>query len=220
MREDEVKIAFSRGNAEEPILKLLKAVGTEIEREEGLLTAKGKLSTGLPFRGYFMRPRDVPKAVEKGYAHVGFTGTDWCTEYGVSDSVITELLQPDGPVHVVVFTPKWRIWDPRTFTSKITVASEYPNRTAVWLAEQGIDATVEDWSGSIEGFACDWFFCGVTVEESGETLEKHNLARRAVICKSVRCMLTKERTMNDPQVGPHIKGLASNLQNQCVTGAL
>jgi ATP phosphoribosyltransferase len=175
-------IALSKGKLFDPILKLFSEAGY---RSEELTAGSRKLvfrcsTPGVTF--LIVRPSDVPTYVEYGAADAGVVGKDVLLE---QDSDVYEPLDLKvGACRISVAALKGQ--ESRdSLSSKIRVATKYPNVTERYFNQRGVPVEIIKLYGSIElapsvGLA-DRI---VDLVETGSTLKAHHLVETEVIARS------------------------------------
>ena len=179
---DKITIALSKGKLLGPTLELLRRAGYGDHR---IIDDDRRLVFDCPKDGLtllIVRPSDVPTYVEYGAADVGVVGKDLLLEQRCD--VYEPLDLRLGACKIVVAMPKgWK--HPKRLSSKIRVATKYPNITERHFNQRGIPVEIIKLYGSIElaplvGLAEQI----VDLVSSGRTLKAHNLVRTEVIASS------------------------------------
>ena len=146
-------------------LKILLAKGRIYESVYELLSDVG-ISINLPDRTYFpttnqkdlafqvVKPQIVSNLIAGEKADVGFSGKDWVYENGVQDEVIEIMDLGFDPVRIVAAIPDTFDYD-KVVSSPVTIATEYQNLSAGWVAAKKIKGTIFRTWGTSEGFVQD-----------------------------------------------------------------
>lgn len=188
-----ITIALSKGKLLEPVLKLFEAAGYH---SPGLSTESRKLVFACPAKDatlLIVRPTDVPTYVEHGAADVGVVGKDVLLE---QDSDVYEPLDLKvGACRIAVAALQGQASRDR-WSSKIRVATKYPNITERYFNQRGIPVEIVKLYGSIElapivGLA-DRI---VDLVETGNTLKAHNLAEVEVITYSTARLIVNRASL-------------------------
>jgi ATP phosphoribosyltransferase len=172
-------IALCKGKLLEPVLHLFKqagyhSTGLSAESRKLVFACSSKNVTFL-----IVRPTDVPTYVVHGAADVGVVGKDVLLE---QDSDVYEPLDLKvGACRISVAALQGQA-SPDRWSSKIRVATKYPNVTERYFNQRGIPVEIVKLYGSIElapivGLA-DRI---VDLVETGGTLKAHGLAEIEVI---------------------------------------
>jgi len=186
-------IALSKGKLLAPVLHLLKQAGyyspgLSVESRKLVFACSSKYATFL-----IVRPTDVPTYVEHGAADVGVVGKDVLLE---QDSDVYEPLDLKvGACRISVAALQGRA-SPDRWSSKIRVATKYPNVTERYFNERGIPVEIVKLYGSIElaplvGLA-DRI---VDLVETGSTLKAHDLAEVEVITHSTARLVVNRASL-------------------------
>jgi ATP phosphoribosyltransferase len=186
-------IALSKGKLLGPVLHLLKQAGYH---SPGLSTESRKLvfacsSNDATF--LIVRPTDVPTYVEHGAADVGVVGKDVLLEQG--SDVYEPLDLKVGACRISVAALQG-LPSPDRWSSKIRVATKYPNVTERYFNQRGVPVEIVKLYGSIElapivGLA-DRI---VDLVETGSTLKAHDLAEVEVITHSTARLIVNRASL-------------------------
>ncbi|WP_435100878.1 ATP phosphoribosyltransferase [Halarchaeum sp. P4] len=143
-----MKIAVpNKGRLHEPTLELLDRAGLAVESGADRQLYANTVDPDVTV--LFARAADIPEYVADGAADVGITGYDQHRESRVEG--VTELLDLGfGSCRLVLAAPEdGRITAPEDVEG-LTVATEFPNVTEDYFAEQGIDVEVVEVTGATE----------------------------------------------------------------------
>jgi ATP phosphoribosyltransferase len=186
-------IALSKGKLLGPVLHLLKQAGYD---SPGLSTESRKLMFACSSQQatfLIVRPTDVPTYVEHGAADVGVAGKDVLLE---QDSDVYEPLDLKvGACRIAVAALRGQA-SPDRWSSKIRVATKYPNVTERYFNQRGIPVEIVKLYGSIElapivGLA-DRI---VDLVETGSTLKAHDLVEVEVITHSTARLIVNRASL-------------------------
>jgi len=186
-------IALSKGKLLGPVLQLMKQAGYD---SPGLSTESRKLvfdCAGNDARFLIVRPTDVPTYVEHGAADVGVVGKDVLLEQG--SDVYEPLDLKVGACRISVAALQGQP-SPDRWSSKIRVATKYPNVTERYFNQRGVPVEIVKLYGSIElaplvGLA-DRI---VDLVETGSTLRAHDLAEVEVITQSTARLIVNRASL-------------------------
>ncbi len=186
-------IALSKGKLLEPTLELLRRAGYA---SPGLSAESRRLVYACPGRDMtllIVRPSDVPTYVEYGAADAGIVGKDVLLE---QDCDVYEPLDLRfGACRISVAALRGQ--ESRTrLSSKIRVATKYPNIAERYFNRMGIPVEIIKLYGSIElapvvGLA-DRI---VDLVETGKTLKAHDLTEVEVIARSTARLIVNRASL-------------------------
>lgn len=188
-----VTVALSKGKLMEPALALFTKAGYQ-----GIHISSGdrRLVFDCPEAGLrflIVRPSDVPTYVEYGAADVGIAGKDLLLEQNVD--VYEPLDLRIGGCRISVAAPKGLELGNR-LSSKVRVATKYPNITERYFNERGIPVEIIKLYGSIElapvvGLAERI----VDLVSSGRTLQANHLVETDVIARSTARLIVNRASL-------------------------
>ncbi|HEX6970614.1 MAG TPA: ATP phosphoribosyltransferase [Limnochordia bacterium] len=183
-RRDELTMAVPKDRLLEPFAERLSARGIDCTP---LLTSSRRLFVKDPksrLSFILTRSADVATFVEHGAADLGVIGENVLLEQGKRVAVLADL--GFGRCSLVVAVPDGSpIRTVQDFDFNSRVATKYPNITARYFGEHGIQVEVVPLSGSVElaplvGLAD----AIVDVTETGRTLAENGLRKIATIAES------------------------------------
>ncbi len=188
-----ITIALSKGKLLGPVLHLLKQAGYY---SPGLSAESRKLVFDCAANDatfLIVRPTDVPTYVEHGAADVGVVGKDVLLEQG--SDVYEPLDLKVGACRISVAALQGQP-SPDRWSSKIRVATKYPNVTERYFNQRGMPVELVKLYGSIElapivGLA-DRI---VDLVETGSTLKAHDLAEVEVITQSTARLIVNRASL-------------------------
>jgi ATP phosphoribosyltransferase len=179
----QIRIAVpSKGRISEPAVKLLAKAGIGIKD-----TANRRLFSETydkEISVMFTRAADIPEFVADGAADIGMTGLDLIEENGVDVKILEDL--DFGSANLVLAVPEEsEIETTSDIADGAVVATEFPNLTAKYLKNKGINAKIVELSGSTEIAP----FIGVAdiitdITSTGTTLKMNHLKIIDTILKS------------------------------------
>lgn len=194
-------------------LKILLAKGRIYESVYELLSDVG-ISINLPDRTYFpttnqkdlafqvVKPQIVSNLIAGEKADVGFSGKDWVYENGVQDEVIEIMDLGFDPVRIVVAIPDTFDYD-KVVSSPVTIATEYQNLSAGWVAAKKIKGTIFRTWGTSEGFVQDneESIAQILIDNTstGSSLHANHLKIVDTIMESSTRMYASKKAMADPE---------------------
>ena len=185
-------IALPKGRLAEQTLALFAAAGLPLPISDNgrkLILA----SDGDEMRYVMAKPTDVPTFVEYGAADLGVCGLDTLRES--RRHVYEPLLLPFGFCRLCLAAPVDRPDAPLRYESQPRVATKYPNLTADFFRERGVNAEIIALNGSVElaplvGLA-DLI---VDVVETGSTLRANGLVETRTILQIQAVLIANRAT--------------------------
>ncbi len=190
---DLVTVALSKGKLLTPTLILFRHagyLGVDLSLDHRKLVVEVP-EAGLSF--LIVRPVDVPTYVEYGAADVGVAGKDVLLEQELD--VHEPLDLRIGRCRIAVATVHGQDQRPR-LSSKLRVATKYPNLTEWYFNQQGTPVEIIKLYGSIElaplvGLA-DRI---VDLVSSGRTLKANNLRETETIAESTARLIVNRASL-------------------------
>lgn len=188
-----ITLALSKGKLLPPTLELLKGVGYG---REDLTPESRRLVYVYPKDGLtllIVRPSDVPTYVEYGAADAGVVGKDVLLE---QDRDVYEPLDLKfGHCRISLAALRGQEFRER-LSSRVRVATKYPNITERYFNEKGIPVEIIKLYGSIElapvvGLAERI----VDLVSSGNTLRAHHLVEVEVIAESTARLIVNRASL-------------------------
>jgi ATP phosphoribosyltransferase len=186
-------IALSKGKLLDPTLEVFRRAGYS---SASLMPDNRKLVFPCPEIGItflIVRPTDVPTYVEYGAADVGICGKDVLLE---QDNDVYEPLDLGfGACRIAVAALRGQESRNR-LSSKIRVATKYPNITEQYFNQRGVPVELIKLYGSIElapivGLA-DRI---VDLVETGSTLKAHDLVEVELIARSTARLIVNRASL-------------------------
>jgi len=158
----------------------------------------------------FARAADVPEYVADGAAAVGITGLDQVRE---SEADLVELVDLEfGTCRLVLAAPEDGAIDGVAELADGTVATEFPNVTRAYFAEQGIDPEVVEVSGATELTPhVEIADAIVDITSTGTTLRMNRLAVVDEVLESSVRLFAHPEVADDPKVQQLATALGSVL---------
>ena len=135
----------SKGRLNEDSLALLGEIGISIDDSKRKFLSK---SSNFPIEVLYMRDDDIPQVVSSGTASLGIVGLNEVMEKGYDVETVGKL--GFGGCRISLAIPRSEEYTgPQWFNGK-RIATSYPNILRKFLDENGIDASVEIITGSVE----------------------------------------------------------------------
>ena len=177
-----ITVALSKGKLLAPTLALLKRAGFASKEVSDGSRRLVFMFPAMDMTLLIVRPSDVPTYVEYGAADVGIVGKDMLLE---QDRDVYEPLDLKfGQCRISVAAPRGERARAHS-SSKLRVATKYPNITERYFNQKGIPVEIIKLYGSIElapvvGLAERI----VDLVSSGKTLRAHHLVEMETIAES------------------------------------
>lgn len=190
-----LKIALQKsGRLSEKSVALLEECGLKFPNGGGKLITE---SSNFPVEILFLRDDDIPQYVEQKVAHIGIIGENVLLE-SRKDINISEKLNFSS-CRLSLAVPKEIDYEGLSYFNGRKIATTYPNILIGYLAENGISATVEVISGSVEiapGIGLADGICDIV--SSGSTLRSNGLREVETVLRSQAVMVTHKNL--DPEI--------------------
>ncbi|MBW8360750.1 MAG: ATP phosphoribosyltransferase [Kaistella sp.] len=190
-----LKIALQKsGRLSEKSVALLEECGLKFPNGGGKLITE---SSNFPVEILFLRDDDIPQYVEQKVAHIGIIGENVLLE-SRKDISISEKLNFSG-CRLSLAVPKEIDYEGLSYFNGRKIATTYPNILSGYLAENGISATVEVISGSVEiapGIGLSDGICDIV--SSGSTLLSNGLREVDSVLRSQAVMVSNKNL--DPEI--------------------
>ncbi len=146
MSEIILRVAVQKsGRLSEDSLKLFKECGIKFESGGSKLKT---VSSNFPIEFLFLRDDDIPGYVEDGVADLGVIGENVLMEHIRQVDVVKELGFSKCRLSLAI--PRNEQYSGIEYFQGKNIATSYPNLTNAFLANQGIQVTTHEISGSVE----------------------------------------------------------------------
>lgn len=184
-----LKIAIQKsGRLSEKSIALLEECGLKFPNGGGKLIT---VSSNFPVEILFLRDDDIPQYVEQNVAHIGIIGENVFLESEKKITIVEKLNFSACRLSLAV--PKETDYEGLTFFNNKKVATSYPNILGNYFRENGINATVEVISGSVEiapGIGLADGICDIV--SSGSTLLSNGLKEVETVLKSQAVLVSNQ----------------------------
>lgn len=184
-----LKIAIQKsGRLSEKSIALLEECGLKFPNGGGKLITE---SSNFPVEILFLRDDDIPQYVEQNVAHIGIIGENVFLESEKKITIVEKLNFSSCRLSLAV--PKETDYEGLTFFNNKKVATSYPNILGNYFRENGINATVEVISGSVEiatGIGLADGICDIV--SSGSTLLSNGLKEVETVLKSQAVLVSNQ----------------------------
>ena len=190
-----------KGSLERATLELFEAADLAVTRSS-TVDYKAGIDDPRVSEVRILRPQEIPSYVAEGLFDLGITGRDWVEETASPVVSLGELRYSKAttnPVRVVVAvaqdSPAEKVDDlPRG----LRVSTEYPQLTARFFADRGIEADVRLSYGASEAKIPDIADCIVDITETGRALRAAGLRIIDTILVSYTEVVANAESHADP----------------------
>lgn len=167
-----LKIALqSKGRLNEDSLNLLQSIGINVDEPKRKFLSKAR---NFDIEALFLRDDDIPAVVASGTAALGIVGLNEVEEKG-ADVYIAAKLGFSG-CRISLAIPKTEKYDGLEYFQGKRIATSYPNILKGFLDRNGITASIEVITGSVEiAPAAGIADCIFDIVSSGSTLVSNGL---------------------------------------------
>lgn len=170
-----LKIALPKGSLQRPTLDLLEKAGYNIyTSDRGLRPSSDDDSLDI----YMIRAQEIARYIDQGFIDCGITGLDWAYGHDVELVDLAELPYSRASTRPT----RWVLVVPESSPIKNVedlegkhIATEGIEITKRYLAEKGVNASVEFSWGATEVKVPDLVDAIVDVTETGSSLRANNL---------------------------------------------
>ena len=170
-----LKIALPKGSLQEPTLRLLEKAGYNIYTSDRGLRPSSD-DEGLDI--YMIRAQEIARYIDQGFIDCGITGLDWAYGHDVDLVDLAELPYSRASTRPT----RWVLVVPESSPIKTVqdlegkhIATEGIEITKRYLAEKGVNASVEFSWGATEVKVPDLVDAIVDVTETGSSLRANKL---------------------------------------------
>lgn len=177
----QLKIAIQKsGRLSENSKMLLEECGIKFSNGAGVLKTTAR---NFPVELLFLRDDDIPQYIEQQVADIGILGENMVLEKEKDVKIIEQL----GFAHcrLSLAIPREDSYPGVTYFTNKKIATSYPRILSAFLTRQGINAEIEEISGSVEiapGIGLADAVCDIV--SSGSTLMTNGLHEVETILKS------------------------------------
>lgn len=199
--EQKLKIAVQKsGRLNEKSMGLLKECGIKINNGGKLMS----LAANFPLEVFYLRDDDIPQYVAEGVADLGIVGEN---EYLEKDQPVEIINRPGfSKCRLSLAIRREEEYSGLNWFEGKKIATSYPVILNKYLKEQGVNATIEEISGSVEiapgiGLAEGVF----DIVSTGSTLLANGLKEVEVVLKSEALLVANK------DLSPEKKALVEKL---------
>ena len=205
-----IRIAVqSKGRLNEDSMELFSEIGIRIDESKRKYLSK---AANFPVELLYLRDDDIPQVVASGAADLGIVGLNEVEEKAMNVKIVERL--GFGGCRISLAIPKSEQYDgPKWFEGK-RIATSYPKILAKYLKEQGVDATIETITGSVEiapaaGIA-DAIF---DIVSSGGTLVANNLKEVETVLRSEAVLIGNPGLEKDEEKSGILKEMLFRIES-------
>ena len=196
-----LRIVLPKGSLEQATLELFEAADLTVTRSSTVDYRAG-IDDPRVSEVRNLRPQEIPSYVADGLFDLGITGRDWVEETASPVVSLGELRyskSSTNPVRVVVAvaqdSPAEKVDD---LPQGLRVSTEYPQLTARFFAERGIEADVRLSYGASEAKVPDIADCIVDITETGRAMRAAGLRIIDTILVSYTEVVANAASYADP----------------------
>jgi ATP phosphoribosyltransferase len=192
-----LRIAIQKsGRLYEDSVQLLKECGIDLRNVKDRLRT---VSENFPLEVFFLRDDDIPEYVEDGVADIGIVGQNVLFEKGRIVNTVESL--GFGKCRLSIAVPKTLDYSGVRDLEGKRIATSYPALVKSYLAENEVNATIHEISGSVEiapGIGLSDAVADLV--SSGGTLFMNGLKEAEVILESQAVMIAHKNLNPEQQV--------------------
>jgi ATP phosphoribosyltransferase len=196
-----LRLVLPKGSLERPTLELFAAADLAVQRGSDV-DYRASVDDPRLDEVRILRPQEIPVYVAEGIFDIGVTGRDWIEETGadvVSLGVLPYSKATTRPIKVVLAVDGSSPWSsPADLPAGVRVSTEYPNLTARYLAEHGVQADVRLSHGATEAKIPDIADAVVEITETGRAIRAAGLRIVATILESYTELVANRDAVADP----------------------
>lgn len=207
-----LKIGVPKGSLQEATFGLFRKAGFHF-------TVSGRSYTPSvddpELEPLMLRPQEMPQYVAKGILDCGLTGYDWLCDCGADLRIVCRMTygkQTLNPIRIVLAVQKDGPIKSVQDLQGRRIATEYVKLTERFLAEKGIEASVEFSWGADEVKVPDLVDAIVVNTETGSSLKAHNLVILETLMESTTVLVANEAAWTDPWKRAKLENLSMLLQ--------
>lgn len=195
-------LVLPKGSLERATLTLFEDADLAVQRSSDV-DYRGSIDDPRVASVKILRPQEIPRYVASGLFDLGITGRDWVEETGADVVTLTELHYSKAtarPIKVVLAVAADADYKSvEDLPSGLRVHTEYPNLTARYFEQHGIEATIELSYGATEAKVPDIADAVVEITETGRALRAAGLRILDTILISHTELIANPESYADPQ---------------------
>ncbi len=213
-----LRLVLPKGSLERATMQLFEDADLAVTRGSDV-DYRGSIDDPRVDEVRILRPQEIPRYVADGMFDVGITGRDWIEERNADVVTLSELHYSKAtarPIRVVLAvaadSPAQSVTD---LPSGLVVHTEYPELTARYFEQHGVEADVQLSYGATEAKVPDIADAVVEITETGRALRAAGLRILDTILVSYTELIASPAAHADPEKRKAMEQLQSLL-----TGAL
>jgi len=209
----QIKLGIPTGSLEQATIQLFAQAGWEIRA-----SSRNYFPTidDPEIRCALVRAQEMATYVASGVLDLGLTGLDWILETGAEVEEVCELVyskSSDQPARWVLVVPQDSSIQRVEDLKGKRVATELVQFTRRYLAERGVNATVEFSWGATEGKAAEGLVDAIVeITETGSTIRAHGLRIVCDLLHTHTRLVANRAALADPWKRAKIEQVALLLQ--------
>ena len=197
-----LKLVLPKGSLEQATLELFAEADLPVNRSSAV-DYQATIDDPRIDSVRILRPQEIPNYVARGLFDCGITGRDWVEETSSEVESIGELQYSKRsalPIRVVLAVPgDSNIESVADLPNGVKVSTEYPELTARYFEQNGIEADVQLSYGATEAKVPDIVDCVVDIIETGRALRAAGLRVIDTILTSYTEFIANPQTCADPE---------------------
>ena len=197
-----LKLVLPKGSLEQATLELFSEADLPVNRSSSV-DYQATIDDPRIDSVRILRPQEIPNYVARGLFDCGITGRDWVEETASKVESIGELQYSKRsalPIRVVLAVPgDSDIKSVADLPNGVKVSTEYPELTARFFEEHGIEADVQLSYGATEAKVPDIVDCVVDIIETGRALRAAGLKVIDTILTSYTEFIANPQTCANPE---------------------
>jgi ATP phosphoribosyltransferase len=199
-----LRLVLPKGSLERATLELFEAADLAVRRRSDV-DYRATIDDPRIDEVRILRPQEIPRYVADGLFDLGITGRDWIEETASDVVSLGELRYSKAssqPIRVVLAvaadSPARTVED---LPAGARVSTEYPEMTARFLADHGVQADVRMSYGATEAKVPEIADAVVEITETGRALRAAGLRVIATLLVSYTELIANPAARGDPERG-------------------
>lgn len=210
-----LNLVLPKGSLEKATLELFEAADLPVDRSSSV-AYKAEIKDPRIDSVRILRPQEIPTYVADGLFDLGITGRDWIEETASDVESLGELKYSKAtakPVRIVMAVPDDSDWQSVSdLPPGVRVSTEYPEITARFLADAGVEADVRLSYGATEAKVPDIVDVVVDITETGRALRAAGLRIIETMVTSYTELIANPASFADPDKAHAMRQIHTLLQ--------